>query len=162
MKIKVSNVNTPNWKEVTVKSRIPEELEKLSEIARNIWWAWNFEATELFRDLDPELWKECGQNPVLLLERMSYEKLEALVEEMSNTKSATLIGALNNYPVISVSAHVRPFHIYWLNLVAGVIFPIGLFFYFRIWAFRVRLAKDMERIIKNNEQIQFIIQKINK
>ena len=90
------------------------------------------------------------------------EKLEALVEEMSNTKSATLIGALNNYPVISVSAHVRPFHIYWLNLVAGVIFPIGLFFYFRIWAFRVRLAKDMERIIKNNEQIQFIIQKINK
>ena len=52
MKIKVSNVNTPNWKEVTVKSRIPAELEKLSEISRNIWWAWNFEATELFRDLD--------------------------------------------------------------------------------------------------------------
>ena len=75
MKIKV------NWKEVTVKSRIPEELEKLSEIARNIWWAWNFEATELFRDLDPELWKECGQNPVLLLERMSYEKLEALAKD---------------------------------------------------------------------------------
>ena len=81
MKIKVSNLNTPNWKEVTVKSRIPEELEKLSEIARNIWWAWNFEATELFRDLDPELWKECGQNPVLLLERMSYEKLEALAKD---------------------------------------------------------------------------------
>ena len=81
MKIKVSNVNTPNWKEVTVKSRIPAELEKLSEISRNIWWAWNFEATELFRDLDPELWKECGQNPVLLLERMSYEKLEALAKD---------------------------------------------------------------------------------
>ena len=46
MKIKVSNVNTPNWKEVTVKSRIPVELERLSEIARNIWWAWNFEWTE--------------------------------------------------------------------------------------------------------------------
>ena len=81
MKIKVSNVNTPNWKEVTVKSRTPAELEKLSEISRNIWWAWNFEATELFRDLDPELWKECGQNPVLLLERMSYEKLEALAKD---------------------------------------------------------------------------------
>ena len=81
MKIKVSNVNIPNWKEVTVKSRIPVELEKLSEIARNIWWEWNFEATELFRDLDPELWKECGQNPVLLLERMSYEKLEALTKD---------------------------------------------------------------------------------
>ena len=81
MKIQVSNVNTPNWKDVTVKSRIPEELKQLFEIARNIWWSWNYEATELFRDLDPELWKECGQNPVLLLERMSYEKLEALAKD---------------------------------------------------------------------------------
>ena len=81
MKSKVSNVNTPNWKEVTVKSRVPAELEKLSELARNIWWAWNYEATELFRDLDPTLWKEAGQNPVLLLERMSYEKLEALSKD---------------------------------------------------------------------------------
>ena len=81
MKIKVSNVNTPNWKEVTVKSRVPAELEKLSELARNIWWAWNYEATELFRDLDPTIWKEAGQNPVLLLERMSYEKLEALSKD---------------------------------------------------------------------------------
>ena len=30
MKVKVSNVNTPNWKEVTVKSRVPAELEKLT------------------------------------------------------------------------------------------------------------------------------------
>ncbi len=90
------------------------------------------------------------------------DRLETLVEEMSNTKSAALVEMLNNYPVIPVSAHVRPFHIYWLNLVAGIIFPIGLFFYFRIWMFRIRLSKDMERIIKNNEQVQFIIQKINK
>ena len=81
MKIKVSNVNTPNWKEVTVQSRVPAELDKLSELARNIWWARNYEATELFRDLDPTLWKEAGQNPVLLLERMSYEKLEALSKD---------------------------------------------------------------------------------
>lgn len=97
-------------------------------------------------------------NKVMLIN----EKLEELVEEMSNTKSATLVNALNNYPIISVSAHTRPFHKYWLNLAAGIILPIGLFFYFRIWAFRVRLAKDMERIIKNNEQVQFIIQNINK
>jgi len=81
MKIKVSNVNTPNWKDVNVKSHIPAELEKLSELARNIWWSWNYEATELFKDLDPALWKEVGQNPVLLLERMSYAKLEALAKD---------------------------------------------------------------------------------
>ena len=81
MKIRVSNVNTPNWKDVNVRSHIPAELEKLSELARNIWWSWNYEATELFRDLDPSLWKEVHQNPVLLLERMSYAKLEALAND---------------------------------------------------------------------------------
>lgn len=81
MKIQASNVNVPNWKEITVKSRIPEGLKSLSEIARNIWWSWNYEATELFRDLDPALWKEVGQNPVMLLERMSYEKLEELAAD---------------------------------------------------------------------------------
>lgn len=81
MKIKVSNVNTPNWKEITVKSSVPAELEKLSEIARNIWWSWNYEATELFRSLDPILWKEAGQNPVLFLEHMNFEKLEALSKD---------------------------------------------------------------------------------
>ena len=81
MKVKVSNANTPNWKDVTVKSTVPVELEKLAEISRNIWWSWNYEATELFKDLDPELWKESGHNPVLLLECMSYEKLEALSKD---------------------------------------------------------------------------------
>jgi starch phosphorylase len=81
MKIRVSNVNTPVWQQIDVKSRIPEELVKLSELARNIWWVWNYEATELFRDLDPELWEEVEGNPVMLLERMSYEKLEAISKD---------------------------------------------------------------------------------
>ncbi|MCI1647111.1 MAG: glycosyltransferase family 1 protein [Bacteroides sp.] len=81
MKIKVSNVNAPNWREVNVTSHIPAEVEKLSELARNIWWSWNYEAIELFRDLDPALWKEVGHNPILLLERMSYAKLGALAND---------------------------------------------------------------------------------
>ena len=81
MKIKISNANTPVWKEVTVKSRVPEELKKLAELSRNIWWSWNHEATNLFEDLNPALWKEVGQNPVLLLERLSYEQLESLAKD---------------------------------------------------------------------------------
>ena len=81
MKIKVSNVNTPNWREVTVRSSVPAELEKLSEMARNVWTLWNYEATDLFRSLDPALWKEVGKNPVLLLERMNFDKLEALATD---------------------------------------------------------------------------------
>ncbi|MDR0658680.1 MAG: glycosyltransferase family 1 protein [Mediterranea sp.] len=86
MKVKVSNANTPNWKDVIVKSTVPAELEKLVEVSRNIWWSWNYEATELFKDLDPELWKESGHNPVLLLECMSYEKLESLLEDKTILK----------------------------------------------------------------------------
>lgn len=86
MKVKVSNVNTQSWNEITVKSRIPGELQKLAEIARNIWWSWNSEAVILFRDLDPELWKEVGLNPVLLLERMSFEKLEAISKDKAIIK----------------------------------------------------------------------------
>ena len=89
------------------------------------------------------------------------DAMEALIEEMSNTKSPLLVGVLNNYPVIPVTAHTRPFRIHWLNILAGLFIPVGLFFYVRIWIFRIRLAKDMDRIIKTNEQVQFIIQKIN-
>ena len=81
MKIKVSNANAPAWKEVNVKSHIPAELACLSEMARNIWWSWTPEAREMFKSLNPTLWKECGQNPVLLLERLSYETLEELAKD---------------------------------------------------------------------------------
>lgn len=135
--------------------RIPGELEQLTgECQAYVTRNQLMKAPNYFK-----LWMEGEKDDEVMA---INDRLEALVEEMSNTKSATLIGALNNYPVIPVSAHIRPFHAYWLNLAAGVIFPVGLFFYFRIWAFRIRLAKDMERIIKNNEQVQFIIQKINK
>nr|WP_320057442.1 LptF/LptG family permease [uncultured Bacteroides sp.] len=89
---------------------------------------------------------------------MLNDRLEILVEEMSNSQSITLLNALNNYPVIAVHAHVRPFDIYWLNMLAGLLVPVGLFFYFRIWAFRVRLGNDINRIIKTNEEITTIIQ----
>ena len=87
------------------------------------------------------------------------ERLENLIDELSNTKSVTLLTALNTYPVIPVRAHVRPFRNYWPNLLCGVVLPIGLFFYFRIWAFRIRLNKDMERIIKTNEDVIGIIER---
>ncbi len=81
MKIKASNANAAAWKTVTVKSRIPEELQKLEELARNMWWAWNHDARSLFRSLDEELFEEVGGNPVMLLERLSFEKMEKLAKD---------------------------------------------------------------------------------
>ena len=85
------------------------------------------------------------------------DRMEALVDELSNTRSIVLLNQLNNYPLIPVHAHVRPFDIYWLNILAGLFVPVGLFFYFRIWAFRIRLQKDIDKIIKTSEEITTII-----
>ena len=78
MRIKVNNVNEPIWKEVNVKTNLPESLKKLEEIAQNLWWVWNSEAKNLFRKIDAEAWIEAHSNPIHLLNLLSYEKLVSL------------------------------------------------------------------------------------
>jgi starch phosphorylase len=78
MKIKVNNVNEPSWKEMNVKSNLPESLSKLEEIAQNLWWVWNSDAKNMFRTIDADAWKEAHSNPIQLLNILSYEKLVAL------------------------------------------------------------------------------------
>ena len=81
MKIKADYANAPQWKEVTIKSTLPEELKCLDELAHNMWWAWNYEARELWKSLDKDLYEEVGHNPVMLLGRLSYERKEAIVND---------------------------------------------------------------------------------
>ena len=90
------------------------------------------------------------------------EQMEALIEEMANTRSVHLLNRLNNYPIIPVHAHVRPFHTWWLNLLCGLCIPVGIFFYVRIWIFRIRLSKDLERIIATNNEIIQLIPQLDK
>ena len=86
MKIKADYVNTPQWKELTVKSRLPEQLKCLDELAHNMWWAWNYEARNLFKSLDENIYEESVLNPVVLLERLSYERKEAIVKDKAIMK----------------------------------------------------------------------------
>ncbi len=81
MKVQVSNTNTPNWRDITVKSQVPEELKCLSTLARNMWWSWNSEAVNLFKSLDKELWRAVNGNPVLFIQRIGYERLEEIVQD---------------------------------------------------------------------------------
>lgn len=81
MKIKADYANAPQWKEVTIKSTLPEELKCLDELAHNMWWSWNYEARELWKSLDKDLYEEVGHNPVMLLDRLSYERKEAIVKD---------------------------------------------------------------------------------
>ena len=78
MKLKSSNSNNPVWKNVTIKMRIPESLKNVERLAHNLWWTWNNEAIELFKSMDPDLYRECGKNPVAMLGRMSYGSLNNL------------------------------------------------------------------------------------
>ena len=50
----------------------------MHEISRNLWWCWNYEAIELFESIDLELWEEVEKNPIRLLEKVSYARLNEL------------------------------------------------------------------------------------
>ncbi len=86
MKIKADYANAPQWKVLTVKSSLPEELKCLNEIAHNMWWVWNFEARDLFRDLDPEIYHDVKHNPVMLLERLTFNRKEEIVKDKALMK----------------------------------------------------------------------------
>ena len=81
MNVKISNANTPDWRTVTVKSHIPAALKKLGELAHNLWWTWNYEAIELFRSLDKDLWRKVEKNPIELFNRISYKHLVELSKD---------------------------------------------------------------------------------
>jgi len=55
---------------------LPENLEKLREIAYNLHWTWHSDSRELFRRLDRELWEDTNHNPVMILGNVSQERLE--------------------------------------------------------------------------------------
>ena len=87
MKIKADHANAPQWKEVNVKSTLPSELKCLDELAHNMWWAWNYEARNMWKSLDSDLYEEVGHNPVMLLDRLSYERKEAIVKDKAIMES---------------------------------------------------------------------------
>ena len=81
------------------------------------------------------------------------ERLEAVIEDLSNTKDKTILNELNALPIIATHAHTRPFVRKWMNVVTGVILPFGVFFYLRMWRFRLRLLRDLRNIVTASENI---------
>ena len=81
MKLPVSNTNTPIWRDLTVKSELPKELKHLDELARNLWWVWNSEGKNLFKDLNPDLWRSTGENPIMLLQKLGSERIASIIAD---------------------------------------------------------------------------------
>ena len=93
------------------------------------------------------------------VERISDE-LEKVIDDLTNTRDKVLLNELNNYPVLAVKAHTRPFERKWLNIVSVIIIPLGLFFYLRMWRFRIRLLRDLKQIVQTNDAVTEQITKI--
>ena len=81
------------------------------------------------------------------------QKLEDTIEDLGYTRDKLILTELNNYPIIATHAHTRPFRRKWLNIMTGLILPIGIFFYIRMLRFRLRLYKDLRTIRHTSEQI---------
>ena len=79
--------------------------------------------------------------------------LETAIDDLGNTRDKTILNLLNEYPIMSVKAHTRPFNRQWLNVVAAILVPVGLVLYIRMWRFRLRLLKDLRVVVQNNNQI---------
>ena len=98
MKLPVSNVNTPNWRELTVKSELPAKLKDLEDLAKNLWWVWNSEGKTLFHDLDPELWRATGENPVMMLQKIDHERYEEIMnDEAMMQRIKEVLASFKNY-----------------------------------------------------------------
>ena len=81
------------------------------------------------------------------------ERLETVIEDLSNTRDRLILGELNNLPILAVSAHTRPFRQKWLNIITGLVVPVGAFFYVRMIRFRLRLYRDLRNIRQSSENI---------
>lgn len=86
------------------------------------------------------------------IEELSKE-LETVIEDLSNTRDKYILSYINRYPILSVKAHTRPFERRWKNVIAAIIIPAGLFFYCRMWRFRLRLDHDLRVVYKTNESV---------
>ncbi len=85
--------------------------------------------------------------------RRISDELEETIEDLSNTRDRNILSYLNHYPIVATHAHTRPFRQKWLNIVTGLVLPAGLFFYFRMCRFRLRLRNDLNTITQTNTQV---------
>lgn len=86
MKLQASRTNSPCWRDVTVKAELPAKLKKLETLSKNLWWVWNSEAKSLFRELNPDLWRATGENPVMLLQKISFERYQEILADKTLLK----------------------------------------------------------------------------
>ena len=85
------------------------------------------------------------------------ERLEAVVEQLSNSRNQQILREINKLPQIYVYAHTHPFARKRYNILVGVCLPVGFLMWLRIWRFRLRLMKDIKQIVKRMNRLHGLI-----
>ena len=83
------------FNKITVKPQLPKSINRLDEIANNLWWSWNSEYLRLLKKIDRDLWETVEKNPVKFLKRVSQERLEMSAKDSSFVKEYEKV--LKNY-----------------------------------------------------------------
>ncbi len=91
------------------------------------------------------------------VERIS-EKIEDVVEELSNSRDYRILSGINQYPILYTTAHVSPFHSKKWNKAAGIFFPLGFVLWLRIWRFRLILLRELKQIVRTCNTLEEVIQ----
>jgi phosphorylase/glycogen(starch) synthase len=93
-----SVVDKPEWRKVLIQQRIPENLASMERLAKNLWWSWNYEGSELFELINKERWYEFKFNPIALIESLSFNELQELsTNEKFVNKLNRVTGAFDAY-----------------------------------------------------------------
>ncbi len=74
--------------------KLPKEIEFLSDISLNLWWTWNPRGKNLFKLINPYLWKASSHNPIKMLNMLSPQELDALVKNETFMKEYQYVHAL--------------------------------------------------------------------
>ena len=85
--------------------------------------------------------------------------LEQTIDDLANTRDMQVLHLINQYPILSVKAHTRPFERKWLNILMAIVAPLGLFLYIRMWRYRLRLLRDLRAIRENTQRLTSYIEK---
>jgi glycogen phosphorylase/synthase len=109
----------PVWKKIIVKSKLPDSLLRLGELAQNLWWTWDDEAQELYETIDPEIWQKCDQNPAILFEQVNQNRLIELSRDKEYTdKLMRVYNRFNDY--ISITTDQNLPHIAYFSMEYGL------------------------------------------
>ena len=81
MEIKVNNSNEPIWRELSVKTKLPNSLRPLAILAKNLYHVWNTDVRDLFKSIDERKWEQYRHNPLAMLENTEEEVFEVLASD---------------------------------------------------------------------------------